>query len=91
MPLRSRQIVTRLLSECGVRINGDAPYDIQVSNDDFYSRALLNGSLGLGESYMDGWWDTPDLEGFMYRLLSARIEQRVWTWRTVAGACIASV
>src|SRR6202167_3695049 len=91
MPLRSRQIVTRLLSECGVRINGDAPYDIKVSNDDFYSRALLNGSLGLGESYMDGWWDTPDLEGFMYRLLSARIEQRVWTWRTVAAACIASV
>jgi cyclopropane-fatty-acyl-phospholipid synthase len=91
MPLRSRQIVTQLLSECGVRINGDAPYDIHVSNEDFYSRALLNGSLGLGESYMDGWWDTPDLEGFMYRLLSARIEQRVWTWRTVAAACIASV
>src|ERR1700691_979286 len=91
MPLRSRQIVAQLLSECGVRINGDAPYDIRVSNDDFYSRALLNGSLGLGESYMDGWWDTPDLEGFMYRLLSARIDQRVWTWRTVAAACIASL
>jgi cyclopropane-fatty-acyl-phospholipid synthase len=91
MPLRSRQIVAQLLSECGVRINGDAPYDIQVSNEDFYSRALLNGSLGLGESYMDGWWDTPDLEGFMYRLLSARIDQRVWTWRRVAGFCLASV
>ena len=91
MPLRSRQIVAQLLSECGVRINGDAPYDIQVSNDDFYTRALLNGSLGLGESYMDGWWDTPDLEGFMYRLLCARIDQRVWTWRRVAGFCLASV
>jgi cyclopropane-fatty-acyl-phospholipid synthase len=91
MPLRSRQIVAQLLSECGVRINGDAPYDIHVSNDDFYSRALLNGSLGLGESYMDGWWDTPDLEGFMYHLLCARIDQRVWTWRRVAGFCLASV
>jgi cyclopropane-fatty-acyl-phospholipid synthase len=91
MSLRPRQIITELLSECDVHVNGTAPYDIRVNNDDFYTRTLLNGSLGLGESYMDGWWDAPDLEGFIYRLLRAGIDQRVWNWRRAAAFCIASV
>ena len=28
-------------------------------------RALLGGSIGLAEGYMDGDWDTPDLPGFL--------------------------
>jgi cyclopropane-fatty-acyl-phospholipid synthase len=91
MSLRPRQIVTNLLSECDVRINGDAPYDIRVKNDDFYTRALVNGSLGLGESYMDGWWEAQDLDGFIYRLLCAQADERVWNWRNAAAFCVASV
>jgi len=91
MPFRPRQIITKLLAECDVRINGDAPYDIRVKNEDFYARALINGSLGLGESYMEGWWDAKDLEGFVYRLLVAQLDQRVRNWRKAVAFCIASV
>lgn len=28
-----------------------------VHNSKLYSRLLQHGDLGLGESYMDGWWD----------------------------------
>jgi len=91
MSLRPRQVVSQLLTECDVRINGDAPFDIRVKNEDFYARALVNGSLGLGESYMEGWWDAQDLEGFIYRLIRAQVDERVWTWRKAAAFCIAAV
>jgi cyclopropane-fatty-acyl-phospholipid synthase len=91
MSLRPRQIIAQLLAECDVRINGAAPYDIHVKNDDFYVRALVNGSVGLGESYMDGWWEALDLEGFIYRLLRAGVDERVWSWRKAAAFCIAAV
>ena len=35
------------------------------------------GSLGLGESYMDGWWDVPQLEEFICRVIRAGLEDRV--------------
>jgi cyclopropane-fatty-acyl-phospholipid synthase len=91
MSIRPRQIITQLLGECDIRINGDAPYDIRVRNDDFYVRALVNGSLGLGESYMDGWWEVEDLDGFIYRLISAQIDERVWSWRQLSAYLIAGV
>ena len=91
MPIGARKIVSQLLAECNIRIGGDAPCDIRVKNEDFYSRALVDGSLGRGESYMEGWWDVQDLDGFLYRLVNARADERVWTWRTVAAHCVASV
>ena len=91
MSMQPRQIISRLLSECDIRINGDAPHDIRVSNEDFYARALLNGSLGLGESYMDGWWEAEDLDGLIYRLISGQIDERLWSWRKLAAYLVASI
>src|SRR5262245_27774778 len=70
-----------LLAECGIDIDGPNAWDIQVHDDGFYARALADGSLGLGESYMDGWWDVRDLDGFMYRLLTANLDERTRGWR----------
>jgi cyclopropane-fatty-acyl-phospholipid synthase len=69
-----------LLEQCGVHINGANSWDIQVFNEDFYARVLREGSLGFGESYMERWWDVGDLEELIYRLLSARLDERVRTW-----------
>jgi len=77
---RPRRMIETLLEECGVRINGSNPWDIRVFNEDFYTRVLRDGSLGFGESYMERWWDVGDLEELVYRLLSARLDQRVRTW-----------
>ncbi len=72
-----RSRIESLLALAGVRVGGDAPSDIQVHNDRLYARAIAHGSLGLGEAYMDGWWDATDLDGFLYRLLNAHIDERV--------------
>ena len=72
-----RSRVESLLALAGIRVGGDAPSDIQVRDDRLYARAIAHGSLGLGEAYMDGWWDTADLDGFLYRLLNAHVDERV--------------
>ncbi|MBB3229636.1 cyclopropane fatty acyl phospholipid synthase [Halomonas stenophila] len=54
---RARHVVEKLLDGSGVSLNGDAPQDIRVYHPDFFARILHQGTLGLGESYMDGWWD----------------------------------
>ena len=74
---RAHARVEELLNLAGVRIGGDAPTDIRVHDPHLYTRVLAHGSLGLGEAYMDGWWDTDDLDGFLFRLLDTRLDERV--------------
>ncbi|HEY95509.1 MAG TPA: cyclopropane fatty acyl phospholipid synthase [Dehalococcoidia bacterium] len=61
----------------GIEIGGNDPWHISVHNDDFYDRVMTWGSLGLGESYMDGWWDCTQLDEFFYRVLRTDIESQV--------------
>ena len=74
---RFQQRVGDLLAEADVRVGGDRPWDVQVHDPHFFARVLGQGSLGLGESYMDGWWDAESLDGFLFHLLAARLDQRV--------------
>lgn len=74
---RIAQRVERLLADADVRINGNRPWDLQVRDARTYARMLGQGSLGLGESYMDGDWDAASLDGFMFRVLDARLDERV--------------
>lgn len=69
--------IQHLLSFADVKINGDRPWDIQVHNKNFYSRVLAEGSLGLGEAYMDGWWDCDRLDELSCRIFQADLENRI--------------
>jgi cyclopropane-fatty-acyl-phospholipid synthase len=79
MTLRDR--VEELLGRAGLTVNGDRPWDIQVHDDRFFARVLARGSLGLGESYMDGWWDSGQLDELIARVLRADLKQDVTSWR----------
>ncbi len=72
-----KQTAQKLLDMAGVKINGSNPWDIQVKNDNFYQRVLNQGSLGLGESYMDGWWDCPQLDVFFTKVLRAQLDRKI--------------
>jgi len=67
----ARKRVESLLDGTGVHIDGDLPSDMQVRDGRLYARAIAHGSLGLGEAYMDGWWEADNLDEFLYRLLRA--------------------
>ena len=66
--------VREILAGIDVEINGSRPWDIVVHDERLYSRVLLRGSIGLGESYMDGWWDCPALDQFFTRLLRGHLD-----------------
>jgi cyclopropane-fatty-acyl-phospholipid synthase len=76
--------VQKILSLADIKIDGERQWDITVHNGQFYARILRHGSLGLGESYMDGWWDCPSLDQFFTRILGAELDQSPrWKWRFV--------
>jgi cyclopropane-fatty-acyl-phospholipid synthase len=67
----------KLLSSAGITINGDQPWDITVHHQDLFRRILHQGVLGLGESYMEGWWDCQALDQFFDRVMRARIDRMI--------------
>ena len=71
------RITSELLNRAGIQINGSAPSDIQVKNPHFFKRVLTQGSLGLGESYMDGWWDCDRLDMFFSKAIRAGLESQL--------------
>ena len=83
-----------LLSLAGVVLNGNRPWDIQVHDDRLYSTVMRTGSLGLGEAYMDGWWDVAQLEEFFCRLLKAELDTKVGSLQDIlnyAGALLVNM
>ena len=54
----------------------NADKDIRVLDERVYARIIAKGSLGLGESYMDGWWECDDLAEFFNKILRARINKQ---------------
>ena len=73
----AKRIAAGLLQMADVRIDGDRPWDLHVHNDGFYGRVLAGGSLALGESYMDGWWDSDSLDELVARILSHDLQTHV--------------
>ncbi len=63
---------TPLLERAGIKVNGSDPWDMKVHNPALWGRIMSEGSLGMGEAYMDGWWDCDDLAEFFNRILSSR-------------------
>jgi len=65
----AKHVIQDLTSQMGIGINGNRPWDVRVHNDEFYDRVLKGGTLALGETYMEGWWDTDNLHEMLYRAI----------------------
>lgn len=79
-----RDAIEEIVGQADIRINGNRPWDIQVRNEAFYERVLREGSLGLGESYMEGWWDCEAIDQCMFRILRSNLEKNIKpSWNTL--------
>ena len=80
-----------ILNKADIKIGGSRPWDMQVHDDRFYARVLAEGSMGLGESYMDGWWDAEALDELFYRIFRAKLYEQSLTWRDGVSALKARI
>jgi cyclopropane-fatty-acyl-phospholipid synthase len=69
-----KEPLEEILAAAGIAINGPGPSDIAINDDSFFARVISNGSLGLGESYVDGWWECENLDDFFCRLFISDAE-----------------
>lgn len=62
-------VLQELCARAGICINGSAPWDIRVKDKQVYEQVLSRGSLGFGETYIEGLWECSRLDEFFTRLL----------------------
>jgi cyclopropane-fatty-acyl-phospholipid synthase len=73
----SEAVVRELFDLASIQVNGPNPWDIQIHNPQLYDRILAEGHMGLGEGYMDGWWDCKAIDQFITRVLCADLDTKV--------------
>ncbi|MDO8669195.1 MAG: cyclopropane fatty acyl phospholipid synthase [Candidatus Buchananbacteria bacterium] len=85
-------VVEKLFSDAGIAINGNNSWDIKIHNDKVYRRFLAGGSLALGESYVDGWWDVDKLDDFFYRIFQTDLADKVKNnWSAISHVMLAKI
>lgn len=72
----AERVLRGLLEEVGIVVDGPAPHDIRVRDRRFYQHVLGEGSLGLGEAFVDGWWDAEAPDQTLYRILHGGLQDR---------------
>jgi len=77
MSEQAKQFITELFKISGITVNGSKPYDITINNENFYDRIVKHGELGLGESYMDRWWEAGAVDQFIDKILRKDLEGKV--------------
>jgi len=70
-------LLKNLFALAGIEVNGSNPWDIQVHDQRFYKRVITEVELGLGESYMDGWWDVEKLDEMIFRVIRADLQNKL--------------
>lgn len=60
-----------VLAGARIALDGPSPWDIQVHDERLFGKVLRQGALGLGEAYVEGWWDCDRLDELFCRALRA--------------------
>src|ERR1700760_3246260 len=71
--MSAESVLRELLATADVEFDGPRPWDVQVHNRDLFDRVLATGTLGLGEAYMDGWWDCEQPDAFFERAVAYKL------------------
>ncbi|MBM3741745.1 MAG: cyclopropane fatty acyl phospholipid synthase [Actinobacteria bacterium] len=70
MSSSSKKLCATLLERASVPVDSSEPYSIRVHNQKIWDRVVAQRQLGLGEAYIDGWFDCDALDEMLTRLVS---------------------
>lgn len=89
--MAAKDKLAALLLAADIEIDGGDPWDVRVHDERFYERVLSAGTLGAGESYMDGWWDVPQLDEFFARVHQAKLDRKLMTAGVLAQVVLSKI
>ena len=90
-PMAAKDKLAALLRAADIEIDGSDPWDLRVLDERFYARVLAHGTLGAGESYMDGWWEVARLDEFFARVHQARLDRELRTAGVLAQVALSRI
>ncbi len=73
----AEKVLSTLFSHSGIEMSESELADIVVNDRSFCREVLMKGSVGLGDSYIEGKWDSPHIDEVIHRLLSSGIYQKL--------------
>lgn len=73
------KVIEKMLDKTGIKLNGSNPWDMQVHDKRVFNKIVREPSLGLGEAYVDGWWDCSRLDQFFERVNQAKIDKDLYS------------
>ena len=68
--MNNKEFCLSILEKAGIPINSTEPWSMQVHDERLWDRVVAQHQLGLGEAYIEGWWDCPNIDQMLTRLLS---------------------
>jgi cyclopropane-fatty-acyl-phospholipid synthase len=71
--------IHREFQSAGIQINGRRDSDPQFHDKRAYREIAMNGSLGLGETYMRGDWSVARLDLFIEKIFRSNVGRRRYT------------
>lgn len=79
LPLRrsAEHTIRGLAERAGIQPNGPNPWDPWIGNPRFYEAVLRNPSLGLGETYMEHYWECERIDLLIERVLRAQVHRKL--------------
>lgn len=73
----ARTIAEELLKRAGIEIGGTQPGDLIIHDESVFARVFAGGTLALGESYMDGAWESTALDVTFAKMLGAHLDREL--------------
>ncbi len=75
--MKAKNILKNMAQKADIRLNGDRPWDMRLNDERACDLIMRKGTLGLGESYMLGWWDCERIDEMVNKALQAHLEYKL--------------
>lgn len=77
MSERARDLAMSLLEAAGIPVNSSEQWSLHVHDERLWDRAIAEQQLGLGEAYMDGWWDSDRVDMLLTKILDFDVQSHL--------------
>ena len=66
---KAKSFALSLLAQCDIPVNTSDAHSLRVHDERLWNRVISQRQLGLGEAYMDGWWDCDRIDEMLTRII----------------------